>query len=180
VKVFWHSGQRPRRIPIQSCCLSCACLRRRPWPTIDGCWQTGHHRGNCARLISVTPGSLLSSADGSAIKRITAGVRACRWSPCQVRSGAGLHPPVQTSVERKKNNGIYGIAPALSIPNIGRYLATRQEPWRTRVELTSCRIPPKHCERSNLWRYGTLPGTLRNLNQATRQLFAWLDRQFPS
>jgi hypothetical protein len=34
---------------------------------------------------------------------------------------------VQTSVERKKNNGIYGIAPALSIPNIGRYLATRQE-----------------------------------------------------
>jgi hypothetical protein len=33
------------------------------------------------------PGSALSSTTGSAIKRITAGVKACRWSYRQVRAG---------------------------------------------------------------------------------------------
>ena len=40
------------------------------------------------------PGSLLSLVSGSAIKRITAGVKARRDRPCQVSiSWSGLHPP---------------------------------------------------------------------------------------
>jgi hypothetical protein len=46
VKVFWHSGQRPRRIPIQSCCLSCACLKRTSIPGANSCIATfGFGRG---------------------------------------------------------------------------------------------------------------------------------------
>src|SRR5271157_5797193 len=48
------------------------------------------------------PGSLLSSADGSAIKRITAGVRARRWSPCQVRSGDRPSPSCTDQSRTKK------------------------------------------------------------------------------
>ena len=52
------------------------------------------------------PGSALSSVPGSAIKRITAGVKACRWSHRQVRSGDWPSPSCMDSVERKKNERI--------------------------------------------------------------------------
>jgi hypothetical protein len=52
------------------------------------------------------PGSALSSVGGSAIKRITAGVKACRWSHRQVRSGDWPSPSCKDSVERKKNERI--------------------------------------------------------------------------
>jgi len=49
------------------------------------------------------PGSALSSAHGSAIKRITAGVKARRWSHRQVGPGDWPSPSCKDSVERKKN-----------------------------------------------------------------------------
>jgi hypothetical protein len=51
------------------------------------------------------PGSLLSSVDDNAIKRITAGVRARRLvSLAKFDPATGLHPPAQISVERKKEH----------------------------------------------------------------------------
>jgi hypothetical protein len=51
------------------------------------------------------PGSLLSSVDDNAIKRITAGVRARRLvSLAKFDPATGLHPPAQISVERKKGS----------------------------------------------------------------------------
>ena len=64
------------------------------------------------------PGSVLSSASGSAIKRITAGVRACRWSPCQVRSGDRPLTSCSDQCRTKKDNGIWEVAP-------GHWLARR-------------------------------------------------------
>ena len=53
------------------------------------------------------PGSALSSVHDSAIKRITAGVKARRLvSPPRSIRRLGLHPPVWNSVERKKNQRI--------------------------------------------------------------------------
>jgi hypothetical protein len=53
------------------------------------------------------PGSALSSVNGNAIKRITAGVKARRWSHRQVRSGDWAFTLLsRTSVERKKNECI--------------------------------------------------------------------------
>ena len=50
------------------------------------------------------PGSVLFSGSGSAIKRITAGVKAGPDRRCQVFDlVAGLHPPGKVSSERKKN-----------------------------------------------------------------------------
>src|SRR5262245_42328485 len=49
------------------------------------------------------PGSALSSVHGSAIKRITAGVKARRRSHRQVRFGDCPSPSCWDSVERKKN-----------------------------------------------------------------------------
>ena len=49
------------------------------------------------------PGSMLSLASGSAIKRITAGVKACRRpSLPSFDLGIGLHPPGKVSLERKR------------------------------------------------------------------------------
>jgi len=48
------------------------------------------------------PGSMLSFVSGSAIKRITAGVRAAAGSLRQDCSGDGLHPPGVFIVERKR------------------------------------------------------------------------------
>ena len=48
------------------------------------------------------PGSLLSSVDSNAIKRITAGVRACRWSSRQVRSGDWPSPSCTDQCRTKK------------------------------------------------------------------------------
>jgi hypothetical protein len=39
------------------------------------------------------PGTALSSAGGNEIKRITAGVKACRWFSLQDCPVTGLHPP---------------------------------------------------------------------------------------
>jgi len=52
------------------------------------------------------PGSALSSVHGSAIKRITAGVKAAAGLTAKFDPATGLHPPVGTSVERKKNGRI--------------------------------------------------------------------------
>jgi hypothetical protein len=50
------------------------------------------------------PGSALFSDSESAIKRITAGVKACRWfSRVRIGPATGLHPPDVFNVERKKN-----------------------------------------------------------------------------
>jgi hypothetical protein len=49
------------------------------------------------------PGSVLSSASGSAIKRIKAGVKARPFQrPAKVRLDAGLHPPGKDSVSNEK------------------------------------------------------------------------------
>jgi uncharacterized protein DUF6572 len=60
------------------------------------------------------PGSNLSSASGSAIKRITAGVKAAADHRCQV-SIWGLHPPGKISFERKKNTA-FGSSPQAVSP----------------------------------------------------------------
>jgi len=50
------------------------------------------------------PGTVLSSAGGHEIKRITAGVKACRWVlPARIRPATGLHPPGVLNIKRKKN-----------------------------------------------------------------------------
>jgi hypothetical protein len=49
------------------------------------------------------PGSILSSASGSAIKRITAGVKAAADRLCQVSiSWTGLHPPAKSVSNEKR------------------------------------------------------------------------------
>ena len=49
------------------------------------------------------PGSMLSFASGSAIKRITAGVKARHDRPCQDSiSWPGLHPPVKSVSNEKR------------------------------------------------------------------------------
>src|SRR5262249_15024132 len=48
------------------------------------------------------PGSALSSVHGSAIKRITAGVKARRWSHRQVRSGDRPSPSCTDQCRTKK------------------------------------------------------------------------------
>jgi hypothetical protein len=72
------------------------------------------------------PGSMLSFASGSAIKRITAGVKARRdRSLLKFRSaGPGLHPPGKVSFERKKNTALRWRSPAL-----------RSESWPTQISL---------------------------------------------
>jgi hypothetical protein len=50
------------------------------------------------------PGTVLSSAGGHEIKRITLGVKACRWVlPARIRPVTGLHPPGVLNIKRKKN-----------------------------------------------------------------------------
>ena len=55
------------------------------------------------------PGSALSSTPGSAIKRITAGVKACRWSYRQVR--AGDRPSPSCTHQCRTKNSAPGTAP---------------------------------------------------------------------
>ena len=70
------------------------------------------------------PGSLLSFSSGSAIKRITAGVKARRdRSLLKSRSAAGPSPSGNVSFERKKNTALRGRPPA-SHSNIGRLSPT--------------------------------------------------------
>src|ERR1019366_1647340 len=70
------------------------------------------------------PGSMLSFASGSAIKRITAGMKARRdRSLLKSRSAAGPSPSGKVSFERKKNTALRCWPRALT-QNIGRYIAT--------------------------------------------------------
>ena len=78
VNVLLQGRHSPRRTQIQSCCSSCDCLRRCPWPMIDSRRHNGHQRGICCKLMGVTPERSCPSALGNAIKRITAGVKVCR------------------------------------------------------------------------------------------------------
>jgi hypothetical protein len=68
------------------------------------------------------PGTVLSSVGGHEIKRITAGVKACRWVlPARIRPVTGLHPPGVLNIKRKKNNSVTQSLPSLKI---GRYKRT--------------------------------------------------------
>ena len=121
MKVFLHSGQRPRRTQIQSCLLVVSLLA--PSPVADDVSRLADRTS--ARQLRQTdlgyPGSVLSSAHGSAIKRITAGVKACRWSPAKFDPATGLHPPAQTSVERKKNERILDATPTCSLMRLAGF-----------------------------------------------------------
>src|ERR1700689_5192807 len=66
--------------------------------------HTGHRRGNNRSGIAATCRSVLSSASGSAIKRIKAGVKARPLQrPCQGSIGVpGLHPPGKLQYRTKK------------------------------------------------------------------------------
>jgi hypothetical protein len=60
------------------------------------------------------PGSILSFASGSAIKRITAGVRAAAGSlSAKIAPATGPHPPGVFIVERKKKTAFGGLAATL-------------------------------------------------------------------
>jgi hypothetical protein len=49
------------------------------------------------------PGTVLSSAGGHEIKRITVGVKACRWVLlARIRPVTGLHPPGVLNIKRKR------------------------------------------------------------------------------
>ena len=125
VKVFWHSRatardeSRSSRVPV-------VCLFS-PSPVADDCMVAGTRTPAWqVRQTDLSyPGSDLSSADWQCDKENHGW---CEGPPLislpSFDPATGLHPPVQTSVERKKNNGIVGVALAPPIPNIGRYLAT--------------------------------------------------------
>jgi hypothetical protein len=74
------------------------------------------------------PGSMLSFSSGSAIKRITAGVKArpCRSLPKFSICWPGLHPPGK-SVSNEKRIQFCGAGREPLTPNIGRFKTTRQE-----------------------------------------------------
>jgi len=98
--------------------------------------HSGHRRGSSSSGNLVTPGSILFSASGSAIKRITgwreglAADRLCKFSI----SWTGLHPPAKSAFERKKNTASAGRAATLLAPlahHIGRYKPTIRSEART-------------------------------------------------
>jgi hypothetical protein len=74
------------------------------------------------------PGSALSSTTGSAIKRITAGVKACRWSYRQVRAGDRPSPSC-THQCRTKRKTVHTRTSAASVPlrMIGRFKTVCRE-----------------------------------------------------
>ena len=70
------------------------------------------------------PGSMLSFASGSAIKRITAGVKARRDRPCQVPiCWPGLHPPAKSASNEKRILRSVIDREALTL-HIGRFIST--------------------------------------------------------
>ena len=71
------------------------------------------------------PGSMLSFASGSAIKRITAGVKARRWTVLCESSDLrwGLHPPTKSDSNEKKNTALR-CRPRAPLRNIGRFIST--------------------------------------------------------
>ena len=78
------------------------------------------------------PGSALSSVPDNAIKRITAGVKACRWSHRQVRSGDWPSPSCKDSVERKKNERIPARRLQAFTYEFGRFLTTTEDQSQSR------------------------------------------------
>src|SRR5580692_8375670 len=75
-------------MPIQSCCSSCACLRRRPWPMIESRSQTGHRRKMTSAQFAAQSVSNLCGGMESGINRIVD-----HW---------GSAPPALTSQDRSR------------------------------------------------------------------------------
>jgi hypothetical protein len=72
------------------------------------------------------PGSMLSFASGSAIKRITAGVKARRDRPCQISiCRPGLHPPAM-SASNEKRIQLFTKEREPLVLDIGRFISTFQ------------------------------------------------------
>jgi hypothetical protein len=81
------------------------------------------------------PGSMLSFASGSAIKRITAGVKARRDRPCQVSiCWTGLHPPVK-SVSNENKNTAFRSGTRAFLFDIGRFISTYRELARIQYQI---------------------------------------------
>jgi hypothetical protein len=101
VKVLWHGRQIPRRTQMRSWRSSWAWRGRCPWPMIVWSRQTGHRLGR--RSKGITPKSMLFFASGSAIKRITAGVKARRdRSLLKFRSAGRAFTLRQSQFQTKK------------------------------------------------------------------------------
>jgi hypothetical protein len=85
----------------------------------------------------------LSCVSGSAIKRITAGVKAGhRPSLPSFDLGTGLHPPDKDSLERKKNTAFRRFAPPVHL-NFGRYKAVFPQRRRLPFSKASPTCPSK-------------------------------------
>jgi len=83
--------------------------------------HSGHRRGSRANGNAVTPGSMLCSASGSAIKRINGWREGLPLTVAvKFRSEDGLHPPGKVSLERKKNTALICWKLSL-VPHFGRY-----------------------------------------------------------
>jgi hypothetical protein len=67
------------------------------------------------------PGSALSSTTGNAIKRITAGVKACRWSYRQVRAGDRPSPSCTNQCRTKRETVHLGQRHKCARKMIGRF-----------------------------------------------------------
>ena len=72
------------------------------------------------------PGSALSSTTGSAIKRITAGVKACRWSYRQVRAGNWPSPSCTNQCRTKRKTVHTWTSAVSALLRIGRFKTVRE------------------------------------------------------
>ncbi len=85
------------------------------------------------------PGTALSSGGGHEIKRITAGVKACRQVlPAEIRPVTGFHPPGVLNIKRKKE---YSCGAALPSREIGRYKRASGSRYRREALYESGPIP---------------------------------------
>ena len=101
VKVLLHGRQIPRRTQMRSWRSSWAWRSRCPWPMIVWSRQTGHRLGRSST--GITTGSMLLFASGSAIKRITVGVKAHRdRSLLKFRSAGRAFTLRQSQFQTKK------------------------------------------------------------------------------
>ena len=167
VKVFLHGWQIPRRTQMHSCWSSWHWRRRRPWPMIVLSRQTGHRRGR--QSSGITPARCCLLASGSAIKRITAGVKAAADRRCQSFDlRAGLHPPGKVSLERKKNTAFWGAE--CSLKTLAGYFAQSAEvKWVRRFGA----ITPEKRRWRPEWRREKLPARFSLLRQVSYD--TWTD-----
>jgi hypothetical protein len=105
-------------------------------------------------LSGMIRGSELSFASGSAINRITAGVKARRDRSRQVSiCWPGLHPPGKVSFERKKEYSIASATASLT-RDIGRFRTTYREHIGNSLRLwrqpTPRKPPKRHALKSPL------------------------------